>query len=107
MLPLTLLATSLTLISVAAAADTFTDCTQSSDPYFKIQACIRLIEENPNDEFKRANGHLNLGNAYQAKRDFNSAIHEFDQVVRLNPSYALVYCKRCFQATAFSACAGR
>src|SRR4029077_16610560 len=84
----------LLLATLAARADTLSDCTQDSDVEQKLRACTKLIEESARDPEKRAHGHLNRGNAYQFKRDFDSAILEFDQAIRLYPNSPTVYYNR-------------
>src|SRR5438874_12095009 len=84
----------LVLTPHSAAADTVSDCTQDNDVEQKFRACTKLIEENPQDQQKRAHGHLNRGNAYQFKRDFDAAIIEFNQAIRLYPNAPTVYYNR-------------
>src|ERR1700752_4357718 len=68
--------TAMLIASSAGWADAYSDCTQSQDPNFKLQACTQVIAENSSDQNKVANAYLNRGNAYQVKRDFDAAIQE-------------------------------
>jgi lipoprotein NlpI len=54
----------------------------------QIRACTELITSPALKPQGRAVAHNNRGNAYIRRADYDSAIQDFDQSLRINPSYA-------------------
>jgi tetratricopeptide (TPR) repeat protein len=53
----------------------------------RINGCTALIEAGQGTTTALAIAYNNRGNAYTAKRDYGRAIQDFDQSIKLNPTY--------------------
>ena len=54
----------------------------------RINGCTALIDSGQGTTTARAIAHNNRGNAYTAKGDLDRAILDFDQSIKLDPTYA-------------------
>jgi len=73
-----------------ARADAIHDCDYGKDIERHIRGCTALIRRNPHD----AVAYYNRGNAYQKKRDYDSAIADYTKAIRIRPNYAHAYYNR-------------
>jgi tetratricopeptide (TPR) repeat protein len=76
--------------SISARAGVWEDCLQSSDADLQIQGCTLYLEGKPSN----ASAHVNRGNGYNKKRDYDRALADYDQAIRLKPDYATAYHNR-------------
>lgn len=73
-----------------AAADDASRCySETGDS--KIASCTRAINSGARNP---AINYNNRGNAYHSKRDYDSAIADYSEAIRINPKYALPYNNR-------------
>ena|SRR5579864_7058908 len=81
------LATALTPVPARAASDRdHADCEQVTQPSLKISACTRILTSaNLNDQTKSF-AHYNLGLGLLLKNDFDRAIVEFNETLRVDPN---------------------
>src|ERR1700680_3645239 len=57
-------------------------------PDLQISGCTALIESGKYNGKDLAYAFHNRGNAYQSKGQYDRAIQDYDQAIRLNPQYA-------------------
>ncbi len=92
----------LTLI-VAGATSAPAQTEQQKDWCFKhgfsseqvIQGCTAVLQASQTSPDRRAQAHLNRGRIYFERGDFDRALAEADQAIRLKPDYAGAYAARC------------
>lgn len=91
------------LLSAALAGPALAD--QASDqvsacagngvgPDAQIAACTWLLKSGLADQVGLATAYYDRGNAYAAKEDYDSAIRDYDQAARLDPSHAPTFRNR-------------
>ncbi len=75
----------------AATPDDFTECKSANDAERMIAGCTRVIEEKlfPTDTL--ANAHLRRGAAYHHQGDYDKALADYDEAIRLAPNGAVTY----------------
>ena len=73
-----------------AAADDASRC-YSETGDVKIASCTRAINSGARNP---AINYNNRGNAYHSKRDYDSAIADYSEAIRINPKYAMPYNNR-------------
>jgi tetratricopeptide (TPR) repeat protein len=78
-----------------AAADDRSDCAKPGGGDETIAACSRMIASNALKGAELASAFSNRGVAYKRKGDFDRAIADYDEAIRLNPSSAIAYINRC------------
>jgi len=85
----------LTLSATGAWADRYDDCKQSGDPDRKIRGCTQIIERGEQEtQKKRANAYSNRGFAYDDKGEYDKAIADYTQAIKINPKNAIAYTNR-------------
>jgi tetratricopeptide (TPR) repeat protein len=67
----------------------------SDDIDLKISACTALIESGHETQLNLASAFNNRGGAYLAKRDYERAIQDYDQAIRLRSDYYEPFLGRC------------
>jgi lipoprotein NlpI len=81
-----------TTVSAASKKD-WDDC-QADDPDRSIAGCTRIIQSRSETPKNRAIAYYNRGIAYSDKGDHDRAITEYNEAIRLNPSYVAAYNNR-------------
>ena len=85
-------------ISFSSQADTrdqeTKDCDGGKEPATRIAACTEIIRKNPGVTEKLGLAYFLRGNAYQAKRDYERALADYDESLRLVPGIAPVVARR-------------
>lgn len=64
-------------------------CSETPDPEAAVAFCTRAIESGRLSDAALASTLNNRANAYQNKRDWDRAIQDYDQAIRLDPDFAL------------------
>src|SRR5438876_1205053 len=81
-----------------AAADQLSDnwkiCDGTGPADQRIEACSWIIKSGRETKKNIAIAYGNRGAAYRAKDDLDSAIRDYDEVIRLDPTYAEAYDNR-------------
>jgi tetratricopeptide (TPR) repeat protein len=78
--------------SAAAPKDT-SDCEQMTNPGLKVTACTRILQSNPANDAKAAAYH-HRGVGYLLQTKFDQAIVEFNETLRIDPTYKRSYNSR-------------
>src|SRR5579871_708824 len=77
-----------------AGADTADEetknCDTGKEPDLRIAACTEIIQKNPGATKKLGLAYFLRGNAYQAKEDYEHAIADYDESLRLVPGIMIV-----------------
>ena len=71
-----------------------TDCAQDRDPGLRVSGCTAVIDSGQWQGRDIAVIYYKRGNAYARIGELRRAIEDYDQAVRLDPSYATVYGNR-------------
>ncbi len=79
-----------TSVSVFAAGDQ-EDCAATGNLDQSIVACARVVADDAETAANRAVAYKNRGNAYYNKKDYDGAIADYNEAIRLDPSQALTY----------------
>jgi clan AA aspartic protease (TIGR02281 family) len=87
-----------TCVAVFAASDR-EDCAGAENPDQKIASCSRVIADDTESAPNRAQAYSNRGAAYYNKGDFDRAIIDFSEAVKIDPNigvpyFALAYSRR-------------
>src|SRR5262249_9556327 len=69
-------------------------CTAGSEPAAAIDACTRLIESGQFTSHNLAIFHFDRGVAYKNKKDFDQALADYNEAIRLDSNYANAYLNR-------------
>jgi len=67
------------------------DCLQAADVEQRIAACTRVAAVSGQTADVRASAMINRGEAYNAKDDYDHAIADFGEAIRLDPKYGAAY----------------
>jgi tetratricopeptide (TPR) repeat protein len=80
----------------AATAQTLDQQQQcpAPDPDLSISGCTAMIQSGHETQQKLAIDFYNRGLAYLLKDQYDRAIEDFDQAIRINPTYALAFVSR-------------
>jgi len=60
----------------------------------RIEACTSIIRSKQETQKNRGIAHVNRGNAWRSKRDYDRAIDDHSEAIRLNPRDAIAYNNR-------------
>jgi tetratricopeptide (TPR) repeat protein len=72
------------------------DCTRSEDPDKVIPACTKLAEDQSDTPHNRAVAYYDRGNAYKNLKDYDRALADYSDALKLDPRYAHAYLNRGF-----------
>lgn len=87
-------ALTLTLFATTAFADDKTDCATSQDQDRVIAACTAVLDGAGDDAELRAVALTNRGSARYRQKDFDAAIADLDEAIKLNPKLSGAYFNR-------------
>src|SRR5262245_38197752 len=98
---LTLLIGTAALFAIAAPAEAASradwDACKGEDPDRSIAACTRIIQGRGETAKDSAIAHHERGLSYKSKGDFDRAIADFSEAIRLDPNYARSQARRRLQ----------
>jgi tetratricopeptide (TPR) repeat protein len=60
----------------------------------QIEGCTALIKDGREPTLVLAIAHNNRGNAYSVKGDYDRAIQDYDEAIKLSPNYGFAYANR-------------
>ena len=84
-----------TVPTLAATPQEIAHCEgRGSSPELKIAGCTAVIESGDFSGHDLAVAYHNRGGAYADKKDFVRAIHDYDEAIQIDPSYAHAYVAR-------------
>lgn len=66
----------------------------ANEPDLRIGGCTGIIQSGQETNETLAGAYYNRGSAYAAKGQYDVAIADFDQAIRLNPNYVPAYYNR-------------
>jgi tetratricopeptide (TPR) repeat protein len=93
-LGLSLLAAFLAWPAYAAGKRDSSDCTQNKDAERRIAGCTRILQDANEPVHNRAVANEKIGLAYAAKGDFERAVSNFSEAIRLDRKFASAYYNR-------------
>jgi tetratricopeptide (TPR) repeat protein len=90
----TLIMLGLAVPASATFLDDIADCNQGADSDLRVDGCSGLIESGRLAGNNLAIAHVNRGNAYNAIREIDHAIADYDKAIEIKPDYAPAYYNR-------------
>ncbi len=78
----------------SAFADAAQDCLNTQDPERQIGACTEYLRQTQITAQQRSRAHDLRGTAYLRQLQFDRAVLDFDEAIRLNPNNTLAYAQR-------------
>jgi tetratricopeptide (TPR) repeat protein len=70
-------------------------CMQTADADLEIASCTRLLKSGSLSSQNRSAVYANRGYAWNAKGNYDRAIADYDEAIRLNPKNSISYSNRC------------
>jgi lipoprotein NlpI len=67
---------------------------EKASPDIQIGGCTTVIQSGKESKKNLATAFNNRGNAYDDKKQYDRAIQDYDQAIKLNPNYALAFLNR-------------
>ena len=84
--------------AIAEQSQAFVWCegrdTQAISPDLQISGCTTVIDSGTGARGNLAAAFYNRGNAYSAQKDYDHAIQDYDQAIRLKPNFAQAFNNR-------------
>ena len=81
--------------SAIAADSDRKDCIGNADkPDVKVAACTRVIEDSSETVANRVIAHNNRGIAYRGKKDYDRALADYAEALKLDPKFAAAHLNR-------------
>ena len=71
-------------------------CVSAPNPDIRIGGCTRLIQSGRFSNTNLAIAFTNRGNAYERKGQYDRAIRDYTEAIRLKPGYAIAFNNLCF-----------
>jgi len=68
----------------------------STNPDQSIASCTRIIGDTAETPANRAKAYFNRGLAYSSKKDYDRAIADYSEAIKLDPTYSRAYANRGF-----------
>jgi tetratricopeptide (TPR) repeat protein len=84
----------LTLLAATVVADDKTDCATSDNHHRVITACSAVLANAGDDTKIQAEALTNRGSAKYGLQDFDGAIADLDEAIRLNPNLSAAFFNR-------------
>jgi len=81
-------------VAARSRDENWSQCKDANDPDLKINACTELIQSGQETTTNLAIAFNSRGNAYTDKGQYDRAIQEYDQAIKLNSKYATPYYNR-------------
>jgi tetratricopeptide (TPR) repeat protein len=82
------------LPALAASEADRKDCTANANPDQKIAVCTRVIDDGTESTANRALAYNSRGNGHFSKKDYDRAIADYSEAVKLDPGYVRAYQNR-------------
>lgn len=89
-----LLALGVAAPAAATIVDDIADCNQGIDSQLRIGGCTKLIESGRLAGNNLATAYVNRGNAYNALRDIDHALADYDKAIEIESDYSPAYYNR-------------
>lgn len=80
--------------ALASSPEDEDDCTRSLEPDKIIPACTRMAEDRTDTPHNRAVAYYDRGNAYKTLKDYDRALADYSDALKLDPRYAHAYLNR-------------
>jgi tetratricopeptide (TPR) repeat protein len=73
--------------ALAASTKGTADCEQMTNPVLKISACTRILQSGKPADDAKASAYHHRGVGYLLQQNFDRAIVEFNEALRIDPAY--------------------